>query len=466
MIPNKLLGGPVCKENASPNRSPKRSPKLFKKKVDKNAIDSGTDSKVDKCIAVNTQSSATNEGGVIRTNTLALTPRIAMLEEDTSNLLARLQKSYKISRDILKEIYKEKAEILDMSPLKNVSNSEEYKDISAYCEEKLFSITADNVEVDEYQEVASYCVDKVLLLSNASELDAMKNEKNELLLENNDLREQIQFKSACYIQAEASIATMIKIIKEKETAIEQYDQLMRLNDMSNAKVVTSIEMQHQQQIAVLNEKLQSSSNEIKELESKLDEMEKKWIEYKGMCKLKDRHLESAVETAANLERAEKEHADLKALVKEQSSRIDYLTNLNDGVNQVLSSLTHMIHEKEQAIDDWVNFSKMNEEASKKLFSHVGKKHQQELQERNNKIDGLLGIIQRQKFGESEYMQTQLKEKAKLQMEVNAMKLRLDSYDMDDQRLTDTHVILAVLTLSSGLLLLFWSYVGANIATRF
>ena len=418
----------------------------------------------DNRLAVNAQDPSTRVN-IFRTNVSTLTPRIATLEADTSNLLARLQKSYKTSRDILQEIYKEKAEILELSPLKTVSSqdgeSEEYADISAYCEGKHFS-TVDNVELDGYEQMSSYCDDKMLLLSNAVELDTIKQEKEDLLLENNELREQIQFKSACYIKAEASIASMISLIKEKEAALEEYDQFTRLNDTSNANVITAMEKEHQQQIAALNEKFQSSSNEIKELESKLDAMEKVWMEYKGMCKLKDRQLDSAVETAANLERKELENTDLQVLVKEQSSRIEYLTHLNDEVNQVIGSLTNMLHEKEQAINDWVNFSKMNEDASKKLFEHVGKKHQEELQESEDRIIGLLGIIERQKFGESEYIQVQMKEKTKLQLEVDAMKLRMDSYDLDDQKFTDYQVIIAVITLSSGLLLLFWSYVVVDI----
>jgi predicted RNase H-like nuclease (RuvC/YqgF family) len=266
-------------------------------------------------------------------------------------------------------------------------------------------------------------------------------------VENNGLREQIEFKTACYIQTEASIASMIKLVKKKEAALEEYDEFLRMNDTSNASIFAAMTKQHAKQIAVLNEQIRNSSEEIKELEHKLGAMERNWSKLKDLCKQKDRQLESAVETAANLERKEKEHANLEAVVKIQSNRIDYLTNLNNEVNQVIHSLTMMLHEKEQAIDDYANFSK---------------KHHEEMQDSSDKIKGLLGIIKRQKFGESEYLRVQLREKNQLQLEVDAMKLRLNSYDMDDQILTDAHIIITVVTVSSGLLLLFWSYIAADI----
>jgi hypothetical protein len=419
-----------------------------------------------KYLAVKTQITATADI-TSQAHQTSLTPRIALLEQDSSNLLARLQASYKTSRDILQEIYREKADILDLSPLKSVCSEDgewkDYQDISAYCEGKQFGGTAsDGVELDVYQEVSSYCVDKMLLLSNAAELDAITKENEKLLVENNGLREQIEFKTACYIQAEASIASMIKLVKKKEAALEEYDEFLRMNDTSNASIVAAMTKQHAKQIAVLNEQIRNSSEEIKELEHKLGAMERNWSKLKDLCKQKDRQLESAVETAANLERKEKEHANLEAVVKIQSNRIDYLTNLNNEVNQVIHSLTMMLHEKEQAIDDYANFSKMNEEASKKLFEHIGKKHHEEMQDSSDKIKGLLGIIKRQKFGESEYLRVQLREKNQLQLEVDAMKLRLNSYDMDDQILTDAHIIITVVTVSSGLLLLFWSYIAADI----
>jgi hypothetical protein len=456
----KTIGVSSCRENAPPNRSPKRTAIVLQKP---------TNSKENTCRRsknlVADTSDAQMSRDLFKSENSNLTPRIAMLEADTSNLLSRLQASYKTSRDILQEIYREKADILDFSPMKTVCSddgeSKEYEDVSLYCEGKQFSSTG-GVEIDSYQEVSSYCVDKMLLLSTAAELDAIKKERTDLLLENDDLRQQIQFKSACCIQAESSIASLIKLVKEKEAAIEEYDVFLRLNDQSNAKIMKAMEVEQMRQLAALNEKLESSSNEIHELETRLEAMESSWSHYKGMCKLKNRQLESAVETAANLERTENENSDLQVLVKNQSSRIDYLTKLNDEINEVLASLTMMLHEKEGAIGDWVNFSKMNEVASKKLFEHIGKKHQEELQHNDEMISGLLGIIKRQKFGESEYLQVQLKEKTNLQMEVDAMKQRLDAYDLDDQRLTDTHVILAVITLSSGILLLFWSYIVSDI----
>ena len=101
---------------------------------------------------------------------------------------------------------------------------------------------------------------------------------------------------------------------------------------------------------------------------------------------------------------------------------------------------------------------MNEEASKKLFMHIGKKHQEELQETNDKINGLLSLIERQHFSDNEYLRLQLRGKARLKVEFDAMKLRLDSYILDDHLLSEFHSLIGVITLSSGFLLLYWSYV--------
>jgi hypothetical protein len=61
----------------------------------------------------------------------SFTPRIAVLDEDTANLLDRLQASYKASHDILKEIQLKQAELLDLS-----EKSEDSGDIAAYCKGK------------------------------------------------------------------------------------------------------------------------------------------------------------------------------------------------------------------------------------------------------------------------------------------------------------------------------------------
>ena len=61
----------------------------------------------------------------------SFTPRIAVLDVDTANLLDRLQASYKASHDILKEIQLKQAELLDLS-----EKSEDSGDIAAYCKGK------------------------------------------------------------------------------------------------------------------------------------------------------------------------------------------------------------------------------------------------------------------------------------------------------------------------------------------
>lgn len=422
------------KENKSPNCPKKYSPKKKASNL-KSASEHNAGRKV---IDVNAPV-ISNEGCE-----LCLTPRLAMLEKDTSELLTRLQVSYKTSRDTLREINKEKADGLESSPLKykEAGESKEFGDISSYCKRKTFT-SGDDVKLDVFQEVSSYCMDKMMILSNASDLNAIKEENDALLIENSKLREQIEYTSACYIQAEASIASMIKLIKEKEAALDEYDEFVRINDTANANIVTSLKKQHEQQIILLNEEIMSSSNENELLES-----------YKGMCKLKDRQLESAVQTAADLDRSEKDNFDLHMLVKTQARRIEYLTSLNDEVNQVVASLTMMLHEKEMALNEWASFSQMNEKASTAIFEHIGKKHQEKLQKNDDAINGLIGIINRQKYGEKEYLQA----KAKLQLELQIMKQRLDTYDLDDQRLWDFVLILAVMVVSSGLLLLFWCYI--------
>ena len=458
------------KDNSSVGRSDCNSKSLsrkfdMKENSDPNNIFFGDD----KCVVVNTADiERAPRNSLSNGNKSSLTPKLASLEEDTSNLLTKLQASYQISCSILQEISKEKAamSMLDLhtSPTKSFSNDGRYLDfeeVSKYCLETSFSGT-DKVVLDVFQDVSSYCVDKMHLLSITAEVDALRKEKEDLLSENIELQEQVAFKSACYIQAEASIASMSRLIKAKEAALDEYDEFTKMNNISNANIIKSIQKQCDQQLIGMKQKVQSSNDEVKELESKLQLMEESLAKYKGMCKLKDRQLKSSVVTAANLERSEKEISDLQVIAKTQSKRIEYLTGLNDEINNVIASLTDMLYEKEQAIDEWVNFSKMNEEASKKLFQHIGKKHQEEMQETRDKINGLLTIIERQKLGESEYLRVKLKDKDRLQVEFDAMKLRLDSYLLDDQRLTDVHVIIAVITISSGFLLLFWSYIVADI----
>eukprot|EP00956_Cyclotella_meneghiniana_P004685 scaffold5766_cov64-Cyclotella_meneghiniana.AAC.12 len=420
------------KENKSPNRSKKCSPK---KKV-LNPKSTSEHNPGPKVIDINA-SVITNEDCK-----LSLTPRLAMLEKDTSELFTRLEASYKTSRDVLQEIIKEKADIMDLSPLKvyeGAGELKEFGEVSSYCKGKTFG-NFDDVKLDVFREVSSYCMDKMMILSNTSELDAIKEEKDALLIENSQLREQIEFKSACYIQAEASIASMIKLIKEKEAALDEYDEYVRMNDTANAYIVASMKQQYEEQIAFLNEEILSRKEEIDYLEH-----------YKGMCKIKDRQLESAVQTVANLERSENDNFDLHELAKTQASRIEYLTSLNDEVNQVVASLTTMLHEKEVALNEWASFSQINEKATSNLFEHIGKKHQMELQENNDTINGLIGIIKRQKCCEKE----------KLQLELEIMKQRLDTFDRDDQKLWDFVLILAVVTVSSGLLLLFWGSMGGD-----
>jgi hypothetical protein len=115
----------------------------------------------------------------------------------------------------------------------------------------------------------------------------------------------------------------------------------------------------------------------------------------------------------------------------------------------------MINEKDQAIDDWENLYRMNDEANRKIL-------EQKLQENSRRVTGLLNIIKRQKVGESEYLQLQLKEKAALRLEVEAMRRRLDSYDYGHQEFSDVHLIIVAVSLSSGLLLLFWSYIVSGL----
>ena len=106
------------------------------------------------------------------------------------------------------------------------------------------------------------------------------------------------------------------------------------------------------------------------------------------------------------------------------------------------------------MDIYSNSSKRNEEINIKFVEEMGKTHSEELQHNDDIISGLLGLIERQRYEKAEKM--------KLQLEVEAMKLRLDSYDSDNHILMDTHVVIAVMAISSGLLLLFWIHVVSDI----
>ena len=292
-----------------------------------------------------------NECVVADKNKLSLTPRFASLEEDASNLLTKLQASYQISRSILQEISKEKA-AMDISPTKPFSEDCQdmnFEEVSTYCDEKRFN--RDNkVEIKTIKDVSPRCADKTEILVINTEVETLRKEKQCLLSENNELQEQIAFQSACQIQAEAYLASMTKLLKDKEAALEQYDEFIEMNNASNVKIVKEIKKQYEQQIIGMNEKVQCSSSQVKELENKMKALEETLVNYKGMCRLKDRQLESSVVTAANLERSEKEISDLQMITKTQSKRIEYLSSLNDEINEVISSLTAMLHEKEKVID--------------------------------------------------------------------------------------------------------------------
>jgi flagellar biosynthesis chaperone FliJ len=375
-----------------------------------------------------------------------------LFEEDTTNLLAKLQASYKRSRDILQEIQLEKADLFDLSPLRTVSKeseeSKKYEEVSAYCQEKQFTSSHRGVELDVFEDISSYCAEKMVLLTSVTALDIITKERDDLLTENNELRHQIEFKSSCYIQAQSSIASMMRLLKEKEDALREYDEVLKMNDDANARIVGAMTHRHNDQIVTLNKKLQKSSSNVRELECKLEAMEKNWFKFKAMTKVKDRQLESAVKMRADLEKIEKEN-------KTKSCHIDSLSSSNNEFIDIIASLTKIINEKDQAIDDWENLYRMNDEANRKIL-------EQKLQENSRRVTGLLNIIKRQKFGESEYLQLQLKEKAALRLEVEAMRRRLDSYDYGHQEFSDVHLIIVAVSLSSGLLLLFWSYIVSGL----
>ena len=432
--PNKFRDGSALKENTSPNRSTKQS------KASRKAKENTGDTTAVPVVHIPHNRSTLKTG--------------SLKGVGSNNLLTRLAATYRSSCDIFSEIYREKADILDYSPMKTVCDGDatnSYQEISKYCGEK--SSYRDGVEIDPYHDISTYYMDKMQPLSISAELQAIKNEKEDLLVENNDLRDQIEFKSACYIQAEASIASMMKLIKEKEEALEEYDEFLRMNNTLNGNIVTSLEQQYKKQVHELNKRLGNSNDEIELLRSKLESMERNWVENEGTCKYKDRQHETA-KAATNLNRVQWGPNFSKDTMTTQSCRIEYLMSLNDQLNEVLSSLTMMLHEKEQALDNYSNSSKRNEEINIKFVEEMGKTHSEELQHNDDIISGLLGLIERQRYEKAEKM--------KLQLEVEAMKLRLDSYDSDNHILMDTHVVIAVMAISSGLLLLFWIHVVSDI----
>lgn len=247
------------------------------------------------------------QGGTNQTN---ITPRVALLEEETTTLIAKLQSSYKLSCDVLKEIQKEKAELFDLSPLRTVSNqseeSHQYVEVSAYCQERqCMSKSYHGVELDVYEEISSYCAEKMVLLASMTELDTIKKEKDDLFIENNELRNKIEFQSSCFIQAQASICSMTRLLKEKEDALREFEEVLKLNDAANANIIGVMTQQHNHHISSLNEEIQKRTSNVRELESKLEIMERNWFKIKDMCKVKNRQLEGAVEMHAALERDRK-----------------------------------------------------------------------------------------------------------------------------------------------------------------
>lgn len=512
---------------------------------------SGKDKNITRCgLAMNLFSKENNIDKDKKIN-VGFASKVSYLEDETNRLLAELQKSFNKSAALVRSAKEEtpclSIENEDLSQLLNEmvsilspqskSDPEENKwdefEAIPGSARKPFPLVHSICSNDHLEEKIAPLEEPAAKLHSPKEEDT-----NCLKMENEKLRQEILNKADALISmsaycddAKASIVSMAELLREKDDALDDFENFLQMNDNANKKLIAAMKEKHSCQIKSLEDKLANSSERIDKMEVqlKLNDMYLYECEAQSDAKGKElKEISQLLATAKELFQGESKSkcdstqqsivcmeptgqsqvilyirelvemvhmyksetlttdgsiAILKEDLQKSQSRVDEekimikelveknaqlqdclasqtnltnsLTIMNHDALQSISSLTELIGEKENALEEMANFVDMNNQANEKILTHMTEKYKLQLHENEACIQNLFNIIQRQNFGESEYFRKLLREKEVLQMELTAMKLKMVGHHHRRQLFSQFDLIALATTVILTFLCMLW-----------
>lgn len=140
---------------------------------------------------------------------------------------------------------------------------------------------------------------------------------------------------------------------------------------------------------------------------------------------------------------------LKELSK-QSVMVRALNSHNEDAMKKICFFEQLVREKDQELEDCKYYNEMNDCANKKMLDFAGERYEKQLNEQKQRVANLVAIIQRQQIGESEYVDSLIREKCLLQKELLLVKKYLaEEASSDKQHLKRVKIAIAAIALVSA-----------------
>ncbi len=137
-------------------------------------------------------------------------------------------------------------------------------------------------------------------------------------------------------------------------------------------------------------------------------------------------------------------------LSKQSVMVRALTSHNEDAMKKICFFEQLVREKDQELEDSKYYNEMNDCANKKMLNFAGEKYEKQLNEQQQRVANLVAIIQRQQIGESEYVNSLIREKCLLQKELLLVKKYLaEEASTDEQHLKRVQCAVAVIALVSA-----------------
>ncbi len=214
------------------------------------------------------------------------TSRVTYLEQETERLIARLQTSFTTSAT-LRQTSKDETNPLTV----------ETEDISELIDEMMqilspnYTSDADETKWDDkrsLQKEYEFTQDEEMTYGNfAATLSCSNDEKENLHAENDNLRKiisnnakLIESLSSSYDQANSSVLSMVRLLHEKDQALYDCEEFMKMNNAANKLIVEKTKKQCNDQIHLLQEKLHKSDEQKMEMEKEMASTKLSVVEYK------------------------------------------------------------------------------------------------------------------------------------------------------------------------------------------